>query len=960
MIRGYENATRDLRGIFERFLPSTWRGLEEGRKDGHNAVLGAIANEMEKTELDALDSKSESWLETASGTYLDKWGSYMGVPRKKGWDDDKYRTYLKHEVTAKKGTIQGIIDGILWELDDPSLNIYIYEPWKNIFYLNRSKLNGDDHLQGMYYRYAVIDIHVPFDIPQDVLEEIIKKYKDAGVLVYYTYDSGLSKGANIYSIELTSIGDNTEAIFYFGAKTKHNKTVYLQERLASTEGRNSRLFYTNNSHTNGTKVLTGGVYATDAVNLISNSSFKLGKSGWTGWENPYIHDPNVEHYDGKDYTAVYFGQAKDTVKDLVHEGHIPVKPNTQYVLQIKTRSTIRNNPLTYLQEYDADGKVINDNPFIVNQLDATQYVTHVQKFTTRATAEYGVFRIRVFPGDEFMASEVMLTEGTIAPDHWYPTPEEGGDEDETAGNLNYAFSANRLSDVMPNPLDVSDIMAEATQAPQEVYRASSKKDTVIADFNAQGVSMFQNVFLEYFLKCISFHIEDSKLNYKFVEPPVANDKTANDTLYNGMVRLVGTNFNFVFKESENAGYLYSRISDVEKEIHGAQVRVINDAFASLKITVDEAGQIHIQYPEEDVTHQTDVFFYQLINMRDWFLREYPEIASASYNNARYVKFSTEGSPFGMHLKALTITTETGEDVSSFGKWVDTPIELETDALVPVDAPEISTGDWVLDLQTTYSLAGIKTIFSYPAPDATINIALSDDQIHWTNIYNGVSGEANNIVLGDYLAVEDKGLWLGNIIHDFYANYTLTLDEGNHLPNVQAYNFAKSTWDLIGTGTDLEVHIPYFGNYMDKMGLSLFRTYDSSAEGSKAQGLGTVFHVNRINYDLTVTRPTDETSIGMTSQLQVSSIDADMIHTITPFSISKNDGYMHGTYGGTKAALIMATIDGVNGAQVAIAPGNGSFKYYIADKLTKATQKVTITIFDAKGIKLHTASASVTA
>jgi hypothetical protein len=83
--------------------------------------------------------------------------------------------------------------------------------------------------------------------------------------------------------------------------------------------------------------LTGGIYATDAVNLISNSSFKLGKSGWTGWENPYIHDPNVEHYDGKDYTAVYFGQAKDTVKDLVHEGHIPVKPNTSYVLQIKTR-----------------------------------------------------------------------------------------------------------------------------------------------------------------------------------------------------------------------------------------------------------------------------------------------------------------------------------------------------------------------------------------------------------------------------------------------------------------------------------------------------------------------------------------------------------------------------------------------------------------------------------------------
>lgn len=861
MIRGYENATRDLRGIFERFLPSTWRGLEEGRKDGHNAVLGAIANEMQKSELDAIDSKTESWLETADGVYLDKWGNYMGVPRKEGWDDDKYREYLKHEVTAKKGTIQGIIDGILWELDDPNLNIFIYEPWKNIFYLNRSFLNGEDHLQGLYYRYAVIDIHVPFGIPQDVLEEIVRKYKDAGVLVYYTYDSGLGKDAELYSIELTDIGVNTEAVFYFGAKTKHDKTIYLQERLTSDENRNERLFYTNNSLTNGTKVLTGGVYSEQVPNLIPNSSFKLGTDGWTGWDKTSIHNPNVETYQGHAYTAVYFGKAPTPVADLVNSKHITLKPNTQYVLQIKTRSTIKGHAVTYLQEYGADGKLIKDNAFIVNQVDGTQYVTHVQKFTTSATAEYGVFRIRVFPGDEFMASEVMLTEGTNAPALWYPA--DGESTEGAEGNLNYAFSANRLSDVMPNPLNVSDVLTEATMAPQEVYKASSKKDDVIADFNAQGVSMLQNVFLGYFLKCISFYIaDDSKLKYKFVPPAVSEDKNATDKLYNGMVRLVEGNFDFVFKDAENTGYLYSRITSLEKGLHRAQAQVINDAFSTLTITLDDAGMIHMNYPEEDVTHQTDVFFYQLINVRDWFLREYPEIASASYNKAQYIKISTEGSPYGMHLQALSVYAD-GIDVTDYSKWDETPVPAPLEGLTPVDAPTVSSGDWILKLNKLSSLTNIKTIFSYPHGDPTINIALSEDKIHWTNIYNGRAGEGSDIKLGDYLAVEDKGLWLGNIIHDFYANYTLTVNDSSHLPSIQVYDFAHSVWETIGKGDDLTIHIPNFGNYMDKMGFALFRTFDSDV----TRELGTVFHVNRINYDLTVMRPSDETTIGMTSQLQ---------------------------------------------------------------------------------------------
>lgn len=158
----------------------------------------------------------------------------------------------------------------------------------------------------------------------------------------------------------------------------------------------------------------------DTENLIPNSSFKLGKTGWSGWETPYIHDPVVETYHSKQYTAVYFGQNKQPYVDLIHDGKIPMKPNTPYVFQIKTRSLIKNHPVTYIQEYDAAGKVINDHAFILN-VNSPDYINNVQKFTTSATAEYGVLRIRAQPGDQFMASELMLTEGTIAPKNWYPS-----------------------------------------------------------------------------------------------------------------------------------------------------------------------------------------------------------------------------------------------------------------------------------------------------------------------------------------------------------------------------------------------------------------------------------------------------------------------------------------------------------------------------------------------------------
>lgn len=207
----------------------------------------------------------------------------------------------------------------------------------------------------------------------------------------------------------------------------------------------------------------------DTENLIPNSSFKLGKTGWSGWETPYTHDPVVETYHSKQYTAVYFGQNKQPYVDLIHDGKIPMKPNTPYVFQIKTRSLIKNHPVTYIQEYDSAGKVINDHEFILN-VNSPDYITNIQKFNTSATAEYGVLRIRAQPGDQFMASELMLTEGTIVPKNWYPS---SVDNATTADFASLEITIKGIQTTVGNKADQSQVTQLANQITSVVKSSSN-------------------------------------------------------------------------------------------------------------------------------------------------------------------------------------------------------------------------------------------------------------------------------------------------------------------------------------------------------------------------------------------------------------------------------------------------------------------------------------------------------
>lgn len=162
-------------------------------KDPHYAIIDMFSEELDNLEQDTIDSKIQSSLGIATGKYLDIYGDWYGLIRKKNELDDTYRERIIEYVLLKRGTNNSIIGAIKRFLEDEDVYVDIYEPFKNIFYTNKSHLNGEDHLMGDYYRFAIIDITIGKPFPLEIIDEI-NKFKPAGVKVYFTYDGSYDLG----------------------------------------------------------------------------------------------------------------------------------------------------------------------------------------------------------------------------------------------------------------------------------------------------------------------------------------------------------------------------------------------------------------------------------------------------------------------------------------------------------------------------------------------------------------------------------------------------------------------------------------------------------------------------------------------------------------------------------------------------------------------------------------------
>ena len=284
-----------MSNFFRNIHPLLRRNKRPEKYDDTNfAVLNALNYELTQAEQETIASKIQSSLESATDTYLDTWGDWFGVYRKDGWDDEYYRARIIRELLLKRGTIPAIIDALVDFLNDNDAVVQIYEPWRNIFYTNKSKLNGDDHLMGYYYRFAIIDISIDRPFPPEIVE-IIKAFKPAGVLFYLRLDTSLDKNKTTVESPYVylDVTNKTELEFLNGLYYDLRGNINLSDQRTQVVGNN--IFHTNNSKLNGEDVLAGAFnhgrgyvhlasttlldYTPKATDSMSNLKATLGEAG---------------------------------------------------------------------------------------------------------------------------------------------------------------------------------------------------------------------------------------------------------------------------------------------------------------------------------------------------------------------------------------------------------------------------------------------------------------------------------------------------------------------------------------------------------------------------------------------------------------------------------------------------------------------------------------------------------
>ncbi|AGK87004.1 baseplate protein [Bacillus phage SIOphi] len=260
---------------FLKHLLPAWKTNLEDKTKANAAILSAIDIELTNTEEATIQSKLMLSLDTATGEWLDRYGSLFGVIRRDKEEDDVYRQRIINYVLLKRGTIPALLDAIREFLNDYVSYIEIYEPYTNIFYLNKSKLDGVDHIQGKYYTTAVIDIKFSKPFPPDIMD-IINEFKPAGVTVLLTYRPGYNNpDAPIIVLGDDIVTNYTKLSIWNGLIDRIRGHVNLTAR-SRTEEDESGIFHTNNSDLNSLDRLAGSFSASNpSYNLASYSAHNL-------------------------------------------------------------------------------------------------------------------------------------------------------------------------------------------------------------------------------------------------------------------------------------------------------------------------------------------------------------------------------------------------------------------------------------------------------------------------------------------------------------------------------------------------------------------------------------------------------------------------------------------------------------------------------------------------------------
>ena len=190
---------------FKKFLPGNILTGETENKV-HLAIINLLSYILSQVNDDLEILLLQLCITTATGEWLEAWGSWFGITRQPNESDEELSKRILAVVTTPKITIPALKKALKeylnekYKADYKEDQIVIFEPYNNILrFSSKSGLFSCTRFRyadSTYYRYGVIDIHSPREIDNN-MRDIIEKIKAAGIKVHYTVVDNLVYGVPV-------------------------------------------------------------------------------------------------------------------------------------------------------------------------------------------------------------------------------------------------------------------------------------------------------------------------------------------------------------------------------------------------------------------------------------------------------------------------------------------------------------------------------------------------------------------------------------------------------------------------------------------------------------------------------------------------------------------------------------------------------------------------------------------
>lgn len=208
--------------IFTKCLRTLYKINMDKSNEVHVALIEALYTIFVEVKDDVNQANLEMCLKTATGVWLDAWGSYFYIPREAGELDQPYADRIIAEVIEPKVTVDALKratarwlnrkNGDSWKPDD----IVLYEPWTGLMKLShRGTLSASARLWSPdYWTHCVLDVQLP-DATELTAELIayLKTIKAAGVQLIWSITAGNWEVLTGYFTADKTIGEHSRQLF---------------------------------------------------------------------------------------------------------------------------------------------------------------------------------------------------------------------------------------------------------------------------------------------------------------------------------------------------------------------------------------------------------------------------------------------------------------------------------------------------------------------------------------------------------------------------------------------------------------------------------------------------------------------------------------------------------------------------------------------------------------------------